>query len=236
MPGFVGLSIEGLVRGVGGVGRGLIDHAVTLLPGEEVVVTLKEDRDTMLDHELMDGQLPSRAFLAEFPGAVVASSAPFIEIRHLHAAAPCTQDMMREHEFVLSAALLECVLEPLVLCVAHTHGPPVAASPPGLAASIRSPGVTPAFVTTCGVYGHWRMPVRVHHHKQGIAPGPCVVIPEKPNRIDLFGIARVECVRRRQRIETCAGSACEHGRIIRCVVQEVSCRLLMIAIDQEQGG
>ena len=51
-----------------------------------MVMTLEENRDAMLDHELMDGQFPTGPALGEFPIAAFVPAAPFIQITFVHAA------------------------------------------------------------------------------------------------------------------------------------------------------
>lgn len=123
-----GKQVAGLIRfrviqcivGIGGCRQGLIDYAVELLPREEMIVTLKENCDMVIGHQLMNGFIPAGTMRGE-TGRVT----PFKSIGEFDAAASRAKHMMSEDEFIFYAAGFERLLEPLILRVAEGDLPQV---------------------------------------------------------------------------------------------------------------
>ena len=147
---------------------------------------LEEDRDAALDHELMDGQFPAGAFLGEFPGAAFVPAAPFPEVAFIDAAAARAHHMVGENNLNLACALVRAFLS-------HWYW----ASPSVMSHQSRSlvrPALRRRPGADCPPAG--RMPVVVQYDKQGVAPGPRVIIAQAPMPLSFCGIAGVKAVRR----------------------------------------
>ena len=216
------LVVEGVIR-IGGLGQGLVDDPIELLPGEDVVVALKEDGHAALRHQRMDGQFPAGTFLSKLPVAPFVLAAPLKQAGVLDAASASAEHVVREDEFVPGLALLERPLEPGVLGVAERDFPQVAVR--GLLAAAERI-----------IDGRRRVPVGVDHGEQRIAPRPCVVIPEQADELYGLRVAGVERVGRRLREEPVARGLRPDCDVVRRAVQIARGRLLVVAIDQKDGG
>ena len=166
----------------------LVDNTITLLARKKVVVSLEEDRDPVLGHQLMDGGLPSGPFLREFPVAMFAPTAPFKQVGHVNAAPTRAQHMMGKDKLVPGMALFKCPFEPPVLRLPERGTPPVPVLVPLMAHLVAAAPFKSV------VHKRGRVPIAIQNDKMGIAPSPGIIIPQWTNVLEMLIIACVETI------------------------------------------
>ena len=106
---------------MGGLGQGLVDHTIQLLTHENVIVSLEEDGDMSIHHQLVDGLIPAGPVSNQ-----VISIAPLEGIGKLDAASSSTIDVMSKNKLISGGAGFEGLFEPPVLGFAQGDIPQVA--------------------------------------------------------------------------------------------------------------
>ena len=139
----------------------------------------------------MGNSQPGR-FWAELPIAPPVPAAPFIQVGLLNAAAARAENVMGEDELVFGFALLERLLEPMVLRIAERDSPPVAI----LVSVMALLAVATSSVQTV-VHQRGRVPVAIQDHEERVAPRPGIIVPQQS---DGFQAARCRrCKSHRER-------------------------------------
>ena len=130
----------------------LIDNAIELLFGIQMVMAVEYGGHAILNQQLVDWHRPSGPLCGEACGAVRVKPTPLVERSGLDAAAHLSVEsadqVVHEDEFEGRGGVGECLLEPLILAFAEGHVPWVVA------------GWDRGF------------PVGIEHDKQGVSPLP----------------------------------------------------------------
>lgn len=136
----------------------MVNDAVKILFSKKMIMTAKEDRHIIFDHELMDRFSPARARLIESSTAVFIQPTPFIISGILTAATSLgvftANQLVTEDKRESCAAVFQRLLEPEVLLIAESPVP---------------------VISTFSWFGRC-IPIRTQDDKQRIAPLEGVIV------------------------------------------------------------